>query len=316
MQLTHVLFLAGALGASAHPSAHGHLHRASQVKRDGAPVFLRPVRPAIVVPTPKVEAVPTPSAASKVASSDKDVPKGPELSKGNPDKGNSGKGNSGKGNSASYIPFCSEGGPASKAKRVTMAQILYSGNLGTANGCPWNSNMMLVPNEIADKYKYVQTFENVADEVYEVICANKMGADGKNTGSFVVPGQEPLKFTVQPGETKTVVVDKNTQGICAWAPGSVPTTAHGQLAGVWGEFDAENASNEGWSGADCSSLVAQAYDMDVPGCRMSHNGVNSDILPGGIGKNAYTKGMEALDGIGLNIPAGPWVIANVLGFSG
>jgi hypothetical protein len=310
MQLTHVLFLAGALGASAHPSAHGHLHRASQVKRDGAPVFLRPVRPAIVAPTPKVEAVPTPSAAPKAvpsAPSIKDVPKESES--------NNGKG---KGNSASsYIPFCSEGGPASKkAKRVTLDQIRYTGNLGTANGCPWNSNMMVVPNEIADKYKYVQKFENVDKVAYQVICANKMGADGQNTGSFVVEGQEPLTFTVQPGETKTVVDDKNTQGICAWAPNKVPVTPYGQLAGVWGEFDAENASNDGWSGADCSSLVAQAYDMDVPGCRMSHGGVNSDILPGGIGNNAYTKGMEALDGIGLNINKGDWVINVYLGFSG
>lgn len=307
MQLTHVLFLAGALGASAHPSAHGHLHRAPQVKRDGAPVFLKPVRPAIVAPTPKVEAVPTPSSAPEPAPSTKAAPKESE----------SDKSDSGKSDSTSYIPFCTEGGPASKkAKRVTMEQILYTGNLGTANGCPWNSNMMVVPNEIAGKYKYVQKYENVADVAYQVICANKMGADGKNTGSFVVAGQNPLTFTLQPGETKTVVVDKNTQGICAWAPGSVPTTAHGQLAGVWGEFDAENASNNGWSGADCSSLVAQAYDMDVPGCRMSHGGVDSDILPGGIGKNAYTKGMEALDGIGLNIVPGPWVMEVKVGFSG
>jgi hypothetical protein len=129
-------------------------------------------------------------------------------------------------------------------------------------------------------------------------------------------GTPALIFTLQPGETKSVAADKNTQGICAWAPGSVPTTAHGQYAGVWAEFDFENASNNGWSGADCSSLVAQAYDMDVPGCRMSHDGVNSDILPGGKGTNAYTKGMEALDGIGLNIIPGQTVIKVYVGFSG
>jgi hypothetical protein len=307
MQLSHILFLAGALGASAHPSAHGHLHR---TKRDGAPVFLKPVRPHLVAPASKVavEPIPTPSSAPEP------IPSAPSI-KSSPKESDSSKSDSGSG-SSSYIPFCAEGGPASKAKRVTMEQILYTGNLGTENGCPWNSNLMVVPNDIADKYKYVQKYENVGDEPYQVICANKMGADGKNTGSFVVPGQNPLIFTLQPGETKSVVADKNTQGICAWAPGSVPTTAHGQYAGVWAEFDFENASNNGWSGADCSSLVAQAYDMDVPGCRMSHDGVNSDILPGGKGTNAYTKGMEALDGIGLNIIPGKTVIKVYVGFSG
>jgi hypothetical protein len=41
---------------------------------------------------------------------------------------------------------------------------------------------------------------------------------------------------------------------------------------------------------------------------MSQGGVDSTILPGGKGTNAYTKGMEALDGIGLNIPAGKTTI--------
>ncbi|KAK4167184.1 hypothetical protein QBC43DRAFT_204435 [Cladorrhinum sp. PSN259] len=301
MQLTQFLLVAGAIGASAHPSAHGHLHRAVHAKRD-APVFLKPVEPT---PTPVAspELEPTPSAPSI-----KSPPKPKQSEEPKPDPGSG---------SGSHIPFCTEGGgPASKAKRVTMEQILYTGNLGTANGCQWNSNLMLVPASIKDQYKYVQEYHNVADEPYEVMCANKMGADGKNTGSFKVPGQNPLIFTVAPGEKKYVAADKNTQGICAFAPNSIPTTTHGQYAGVWAEFDFENASNEGWSGADCSSLVAQAYDMDVPGCRMSHGGVDSDILPGGIGKNAYTKGMEALDGIGLNIPAGSVVIEVKLGFNG
>lgn len=293
MQLTHFVLLAGALGAVARPSgyAHSHLHRSVHAQRD-APVFVKNVHNK---PLPKVPEKPEPSPISAAAL----PPKATEVEESS--------------ESEEYRPFCGSG---SKSKRVTYEQVMYTGNTGTKDGCPWNSNIMLVPNSIADKYDYVQKYTNVADEPYEVVCANKMGADGQLTGMFKTDDQEQLIFKLEPGETKTVVSDSNTQGICAFAPHKVPLTKHGQYAGVWAEFDFENTSNQGWSGADCSSLVAQAYDMDVPGCRMSEGGVHSTILPGGIGDNAYTKGMEELDGIGLNIMPGPTVIEVKVGFSG
>ncbi|GAB1310648.1 Allergen Asp f 4 [Madurella fahalii] len=289
MQLTHFLLVAGALAAAAHPSGHAHLHRA-HTKRDG-PFFVKNVhnRP---IPTPTSKVKPPPAATHAP------VPK--------PDNDDE--------VSDEFIPFCG-GGAASKSKRVTYAQIMYKGNTGDHDGCRWNSNLMVVPNKIAHKYNYVQKYTNVASEPYQVICANKMGADGQLTGMFKVDGQKQLVFMLQPGETKTVVADQNTQGVCAFAPNEVPTTEHGQFAGVWAEFDFENTSNGGWSGADCSSLVAQAYNMDVPGCSMSEGGIDSIIRPGGIGENAYTKGMEALDGIGLNIVPGKTVIEVKVGFS-
>lgn len=301
MQLTNWLLLAGALGATAHPSGHAHLHR--HARREDGVTFLKAVHKPIPQPEPTVEVKPEPKPTPSVAAAP--APK-PSVASAPAVKSEPEQEEDNNAGSDSYIPFCSES--KSKVKRVTMEQIKYTGNLGTASNCPWNSNMMVVPNNIAAKYKYIQEYKNVAKEPYQVICGNKMGADGENTGSFKVKGQNQLVFMLQPGETKSVACDKNTQGICAWAPNEVPTTTHGQFAGVWAEFDFENASNEGWSGADCSSLVAQAYKMDVPGCRMSHAGVDSIILPGGIGKNAYTIGMEAEDGIGLNIPAGNVVI--------
>lgn len=306
MQLTHWLLLAGALGATAHPSGHGHLHH--QARREEGVTFLKAIHKPIPAPEPTVKSQPAPEPTPSVAAAPapKPTPSAPAVKSKPEEDGGSG--------SDEYVPFCSES--SKKVKRVTYEQIKYTGNLGTDNGCPWNSNMMVVPNSIAHKYKYVQKYKNVAKEPYQVICSNKMGADGQNTGSFKVPGQNPLIFTLQPGETKSVACDKNTQGICAFAPNEVPVTSHGQFAGDWAEFDFENASNGGWSGADCSSLVAQAYKMDVPGCRMSHGGVDSTILPGGIGDNAYTIGMEALDGIGLNITPGKCVIDVLVGFSG
>jgi hypothetical protein len=278
MQLTHFLLLAGALGAAAHPSGHARLHRSVPAKRDGA-VHVKNIHKPIPKSAAAKVADPTPAVAAAAA------PKPSEPTESKSDE---------------FIPFC--GGTSSKSKRVTYEQVMYTGNQGTNGGCAWNSNLMVVPNSIAKKYKYVQKYTNVADEPYQVICANKMGADGGLTGMFKVEGQKQLVFMLQPGETKTVVADGNTQGVCAFAPNEVPTTIHGQYAGVWAEFDFENTSNKGWSGADCSSLVAQHYNMDVPGCRMAQGGVDSIIHPGGIGENAYTKGMEKLDGIGLNIP--------------
>ncbi|KAK4193182.1 hypothetical protein QBC35DRAFT_446326 [Podospora australis] len=309
MQLTHWLLLAGALGATAHPSGHAHLHR--HARREGEVTFLKAVHNPAPPPEPTVQAQPEPEPKPSVAAAPepKPTPSAAPAVKSEPEQDS----DSGSGSDA-YVPFCTES--KNKVKRVTYEQIKYTGNLGTANGCPWNSNLMVVPNSVADKYKYIQKYKNVAKEPYQVVCGNKMGADGENTGSFKVAGQNQLVFTLQPGETKTVAADKNTQGICAWAANEVPTTSHGQFAGVWAEFDFENASNEGWSGADCSSLVAQAYKMDVPGCRMSHGGIDSTILPGGIGDNAYTIGMEALDGIGLNIAPGKVVIDVYVGFSG
>lgn len=311
MQLPTLILLAGALGAAAHPSghAHGHLHRSAQahVKREG-PVFVKNIHaPPIPKPQPTVEAPPAPSPTKAAAPAPT-----PKVAAPVPKPKVENTESSASSSSAEFVAFC--GG--SKSKRVTYDQIMYTGNTGTTSGCKWNSNLMVVPNKIADKYTYIQRYTNVASEPYQVVCANKMGADGQLTGMFKVDGQQQLVFTLKPGETKMVAADVNTQGVCAFAPNEVPRTKYGQFAGTWAEFDFSNESNGGWSGADCSSLVAQAYNMDVPGCRMSHGGVDSTILPGGKGDNAYTIGMEALDGIGLNIVPGKTVIEVKVGFSG
>jgi len=292
MQLNHLLILAGVLGASAHPSGHAHLHRAAHEKRTPS-VFVKNIHhPAAA--SAKSSAAP---AATSVAAAA--LPSSPAVAAASAPKGEDA--------STNYVPFCSEGGApsaASKEKRVTYKQIMYVGNLGMSNGCPWNSNIMEVPAGAADKYDYIQKFTNVASEPYEVRCANKMGADSLLTGMFDVPSQKQLVFTLAPGESRHVAAEPNTQLACAFGPGSVEKTKYGQFAGNWVEADFGNASNNGWSGADCSSLVAQADGKSVPGCRVCGHGTCSTIWPGGKGENAYTIGMEALDGIGLNLPAG------------
>lgn len=298
MHLSHVVLLAGVIGAAAHPSghAHQHLHRSSGDKR-AAPSFFKNVHHH---PIPKPQA--SPSSSSSSSSSTPAAAATPSASP----SGNTGK--------AAYKSFCSSGVASRKEKRVTAAQVAYEGNLGMANGCPWGSNMIEIPNEIADQYDYVQKLTNRASTAYEVRCANKLGADKKLTGMFVVPGQSQLVFKLAPGETKSMAVQGDSQIICAFAPGSVPTTPFGQYAGNWVESDFGNASNNKWSGADCSSLVAQHYNMDVPSCRVCGHNTCSTIQAGGKGDNAYTKGMEQLDGIGLNIPPGKVHLDIELGF--
>ncbi|KAK3393310.1 hypothetical protein B0H63DRAFT_15416 [Podospora didyma] len=305
MQLSTFLFLAGTIAVSAHPSGHAHLHRAAHTKRD-EPVFVKAIHKPIEVPTVAAASVAAPS--SSVAAAPKAAPSAPVAAANAASKPSSSSGE------AKRIPFCSEGG-GSKVKRVTEAQVKYVGNIGMKNGCAWNSNMMLVDNTAAKFYDYVQTYTNVAGTSYEVICSNKMGPTGENTGSFKVASQTPLTFTLAPGETKTIVTEANTQGVCAFAPGSVPTTPYGQYAGNWIEFDTANQSNGGWSGADVSALVTQHYDMDVPGGSVCGHGTCSTIYPGGRGVNAYTKGMEEVDGVGLNIPAGAVTLEIKVGIS-
>lgn len=297
MQLTSFVLLAGVLGAAAHPSAHGHghLHRSAHVKRD-APAYVKNVH-VKPIPKPTTTQAPPPPPPTTAAAPPKPTDVGSAVA----------------GLVNEFVSFCGSG----KSKRVTDAQVMYTGDTGAQSGCAWGSNLMQIAEQIADKYQYVQKFTNVASEPYQVVCGNKIGADGQLTGMVAnQPNQKQLIFTLAPGETRNVAAAADSQGVCAWAPQEVPVAPNGQYAGVWGEFDFGDAQNKGWSGADCSALVAQAYGLPVPGCKMSHGGIDSTILPGGQATNAYIKGMEKADGIGLNIYPGNVVIDVKVGFSG
>ncbi|EGZ76848.1 hypothetical protein NEUTE2DRAFT_142598 [Neurospora tetrasperma FGSC 2509] len=301
MQITSLLVLAGVLGASAMPSGHAHLHRAAHQQRD-----LKFYKAEKHLPIPITAA--TPSSSSSVALPSSTTVPEPAQSSAAAATGDDSSSDD------EYIPFCGEN---KNTKRVTYAQIMYTGNTGDADGCEWNSNLMTVPKNIADKYHNRMYYTNVADVPYQVVCGNKMGSDHGLNGMFKVASNKQLVFTLQPGETQLVVAAANTQGVCAFSAEEVPTTTNGQFAGNWAEFDFENSSNGGWSGADCSSLVAQAAGMDVPGCQICGHDTCSTILPGGFGTNAYTKGMEAEDGVGLNIASGQQVTLNIkVGYSG
>lgn len=273
-----VIVLAAALGVSAHPSGHAHQH--AHARRD----FVVANKPVTVTEYAAPPAATVPAQENPVPAEPKEPAAAPADPKPKP------------GSGAGFKDFC--GGK--KAKRATAEQIAYKGNTGTADdyGC----NMMTVEDGVAEKYKYTATFKNAGSEDQECVCFNKIGPDGGINGFW--KGNQAITFKLPGKGSQVVAFDENSQGGCACGVGSVPTTAIGQFASTWLEFDFGNESNNKWSGADASCLVSAAEHLDIPGMQVCGHGTCSTIYPGGTGENAYLGGMEDLDGIGLNLPAG------------
>lgn len=270
-----VILLGAALGVSAHPSGHAHQNAH---KRGNFVVANKPTTTVIEYVTAAAvaaEAVSTTAAAAAASSTAAEDD-----------------------SSSDYVEFCS----GSTAKRATLAEIAYAGNLGTADdyGC----NMMVVKNSIASQYKYTATFNNDVAKDQACVCFNKIGPDRKSINGFW-NGNEAISFTLPASGTKVVAFEANSQGGCACSVGSaVELTDIGQFASTWLEFDFGNTSNDDWSGADASCLVSAANSKYIPALKVCGSGTCSTIYSGGKGENAYLGGMEAEDGVGLNLAAG------------
>ena len=304
------LLLAAAVSVVAHPSGiHGHRHAHRSVEArdfvmatrpagalgsDAAPLGLEdgdseaasapPPPPASPPPPPPKVNVPPPPPP----------PAAPPASP--PAKG------------GKFKPFCN-GAPS---KRATIAQIGYKGNVGAAGN--YGCNMMVVDSSIASMYDYITTFTNAGGSDQECHCWNKIGPDNGINGFFT--GNQALTFTIPAGGKQVMAADSNTQGGCACGTGSVPLTSFGEFASTWVEFDFGNESNGAWSGADASCLVSASQGLDIPGLKVCGSGTCSTINPGGTGDNAYLGGMEAADGVGLNLPAGKVRLEVTVDYSG
>jgi hypothetical protein len=299
------LLLASALGASAHPSGHhGHLHRSvdkrghffAAVKPEPtttaapAPVTTSSVAPPPPAPTSTSSAAPAPAASSAASS---------QLENNSESTSSS---------SGSAPAFC--GGNYKRAtiadvqpdisKRASLEDIAYAGNLGATGN--YGCNLMEVEAKYAESYKYLTTFENDSDKDQECVCFLKIGPEGGINGFF--NGNQAVDFSVPAGGKSYIAADENTQGGCACGHGSVPLTSFGEFASTWLEFDFGNEKNGAWSGADASCLVSAALGLDIPGLQVCGHDTCSTINPGGSGTNAYLGGMEAEDGVGLNIVPG------------
>ncbi|KAL6860645.1 hypothetical protein ACO1O0_004673 [Amphichorda felina] len=298
-----LLFAAALGGVSAHPSgnAHQHQHMHRSVEERGVK-FVKVVKP---VAEPTTTAQPTTTQAPAAPAQPTTTTKAAET-KPKPTTPAS-SGGDGQGVST-YTEFC--GGE--KTKRATIAEIHYKGNVGSASN--YGCNMMLAKSNVADEYKYNVKIKNALAKEQECVGYLKIGPDGGVNGFF--DGNEAVRFNLPANGVQYLVVDENTQGGVVCGVGSIPLTNFGEFASTWAEFDFGNESNDGWSGADASCLVSAAEGLDIPGLNLCGHGTCSTIYPGGKGKNAFLAGMEALDGLGLNIPAGKARLEVTVGYQG
>ncbi|KAJ5103833.1 Allergen [Penicillium argentinense] len=183
----------------------------------------------------------------------------------------------------------------------------YHGNVGI----PWGSNIALVDEADASKYKHVIRFEGAHDEPWNLLFWNTYGPDGKMDG-FWSP-HAALKFSLPKGSVKYVAIDDNTQGGWAAAQGDIPTTFFGQYASTWGEFDMSNEQNDGQSGWDVSCIIAQLNGLDIQGMRIcDHNKENCSYIGKGLAGllNAYTSADQGTKN--LAVTGGPGAIRLVV----
>ena len=210
---------------------------------------------------------------------------------------------------STFKPFC--GGK--KAKRATEANIFYKGNIGIDGdyGC----NLQLVDASIADQYDNIMKFTSPSED-QNCACWNKIGPTGDLSGAF---GHNALTFPLAAGTEKIVAADSDSQGACACYPGDMPKDSNGANAATWIEFDLDSTVNNHWSGGDISALIPQAANMPVQGMSVcTEDGSQcSSLGPNASNtKLAYVKGMEAADGVGLNLPPGKVRLNVIAGYSG
>ncbi|KAG6004274.1 hypothetical protein E4U21_001286 [Claviceps maximensis] len=295
------LMLAAALGVVARPSGHGHghVHRSLEKRLDFVinekPEAPAPVKPAAVAPV-AVKPAPAPmknavyEPPTPVAFSPPPPPPPPSPASSQPTPVlPPGSGSGGR------KQFCGHVG-----KRATLAQIAYKGNLGTSGN--YGCNTMLVDNPL--DYDYSISLDNKSGKTQKCVAWLKIGPDGQVNG--FQKGNQVLSFDLPPNGKKHIVTDTNTQGAVACSPDSIQYNQYGQFAATWMEFDFANTSNQNWSGADVSCLVAAAGGLPIQAMTVcSKPDYCSIVNSGGSGTNAYLAGMEQADGIGLNLAPGP-----------
>ncbi|ROW09231.1 hypothetical protein VPNG_05804 [Cytospora leucostoma] len=344
-RLTSLLLL-GAIGASAHPSNHARFHnKHRQVEDrnigdiisaviDGVEVFwtqteaygaaaATPTSAGIVAGKPnenfQVAATSTSVYATtfstSFATTEVSASTSTSISSATATSTSSSSSSSSSGSGVteytSFSDYCSSG----SKKRATTAEIKYAGNTGEDSdyGC----NIMLLGNsDLASKYDNTVKFFGGSSDMFCVVW-NKIGSDGGVDGFFL--SDTATTFTLAAGAEQYIALDANTQGGGACIEGTsisdVLTTTFGEVGMTWVEWDAQNSSNDDWSGADASCIVAQDAGLTVNGmqvCLESDSSQCSSISAGATSvDNAYTADLADADGVGLNIDGGLKITVNL-----
>ncbi|KAJ5735057.1 uncharacterized protein N7483_000182 [Penicillium malachiteum] len=178
----------------------------------------------------------------------------------------------------------------------------YIGNVGS----PWGSNIIQISEDVANQYKHVLRFEGSSSSSQTVVFWNTYGPNGKMDG-FWSPNKA-LEFDVPANGVAYVAIDDNSQG--GWAAGSdsVPLSGIGEYAGTWGEFDMSSEKNDGYSGWDVSSIIAQLAGLDVQGMRIcNHEGEMCSSIATGLASlvNAYTSADQGNPSLAVSQAEGP-----------
>ncbi|KAK7416911.1 hypothetical protein QQZ08_011829 [Neonectria magnoliae] len=149
-----------------------------------------------------------------------------------------------------------------------------------------------------------QTQQNIAKPLYSghyAIIRQPTGASRSTktksiTKTITKSTGAPRSTKIKPRTENTITIDETL--LKEFHNTKVVTAAIGQFPGTWLEFDFGNESNDNWSGADVSCLVAAKNRLETPALRVCGSGICSTIKADGTGDNAYAKGLEAEDGIG------------------
>ncbi|CAI7652550.1 unnamed protein product [Penicillium bialowiezense] len=188
------------------------------------------------------------------------------------------------------------------------SEIHYHGNTGK----PWGSNIIMVNDFEAHRYKYVARFTGSNDKPWTVVVWNKVGPDGKLDGWY---GNSAVTFKLAPGETRYVAFDEDSEGAWGAAPGDhLPKDQWGGYSSTWGEFSFGDGENNGWSGWDVSAIQAQIAKQHVQGMSICQaDGKGCSVITPNAKKvvDAYTESVKHKDGIGGAASPGP-VRLNVL----
>jgi len=289
------LLLLTAVGVSAHPSGHAHLHRSVHDKRgktitttiDGKVVsweegvtspFVKtlhstpPPAPAAPAPAPAEHAAAVPAAGNAAASAG--------------------------GSSQSSSVYKAFNCPAPVRKRASQADLAYQGNTGCGHD---GSNYMLIDESLVDKYPFSILVKAPGVET-ECAIWNNFGKNGGMAGSF--KGQEAMTFTLPAHGQQRIAVDSNSLGALTCYGGSIPVSQWGQYLGYWSEFNINNQRNGAWNGWDCSAIPAGAagtYTQTPYGCKVSRDDgsqVSQLHAFGAGGSAAFFPGDAEKDGIG------------------
>ncbi|EQL03405.1 hypothetical protein G6O67_004217 [Ophiocordyceps sinensis] len=292
------LFLAAALGVSAHPSghAHKHLHRS---------MYLKAMRPN---PSPLPAYSPPETTASAVQYTADPTPSPPEHEQLPPNStsGPDDSDDNGLGLSTEQ-PLC----PKKQKRDTTYADIVTVGNTG---GEDFGCNLQRIQASLAPHYPYTIKLINDGGKEQECACSLKKAKNGgPNSGTF--KGGELFKFTLQPRKYQYLAADPDTKGSCTCAAGTIPTNKYGQYANSWVEFDfaSEVNGNEQvrQSGTDASCLTSLDAQLGIQGMHVSRHGSSdapSIICPGaskGSINSYYAKDLHSKGGIGLNMRTEP-----------